>query len=201
MIEFLLRAHGAPTDPHRFLQSAGGDAHVEYLAQTVINTLFISKAHRPDTVLTIVCENSADYSRALTLSGDRMGDMGTITEVGILGLLAEALGQAQGLGKEMALISKEGIRVQAISFERLVKERLARGEVFLLDRKGQDIRTATLPPDPTFLLTDHVPLPRNLKKSLLRQGVKPLALGPVMLHASQCVVLVQNEHDRLYSAI
>jgi tRNA pseudouridine-54 N-methylase len=51
-----------------------------------------------------------------------------------------------------------------------------------------------------FLLTDHVPLPRNLRKSLLRRGVEPVSLGPVMLRASQCVVLVLNEYDRLYSA-
>ncbi len=200
MIEFLLRAHGAPTDPGRFLQSVGVDAHVEYLAQIVINALFISQTHRPDARLTIVCENSADYSRALTLSGDRIGSIGAVTEAGILELLADSLRQAQGLGKEMQVQTREGVLVQAISFERLVKARLAVGAVFLLDRKGQDIREANLPLNATFLMTDHVPMPRNLKKSLLRQGVIPVSLGPRMLHASQCVVLAQNEHDRLYSA-
>ncbi len=199
MTEFLLRAHSAPVNPQAFLESAGGASHVEFLAQVMINTLFVSQSHREDVVLTLVLEGSQDFSRTLSIRGDRLGDIGAMTEQSCLDLLADALHAGQGLGKEEEAVADSGITVAAISFERLLKARLATTRVFLLDKKGDDVRAVDLPADGCFVLTDHVPLPKNLRKSLLRQGAEPVSLGPVMLHASQCVVLVQNELDRLYS--
>jgi tRNA (pseudouridine54-N1)-methyltransferase len=66
----------------------------------------------------------------------------------------------------------------------------------MLDRKGDDIRQTAMPADPVFLLTDHIPMPKKTFKSLARQGVEKLSLGPVMLHASQCISIIHNELDR-----
>ena len=52
--------------------------------------------------------------------------------------------------------------------------------------------------DAVFLLTDHIPMPRKTFKSMQRQGVSRIALGPVMLQASQCISIIQNELDRRY---
>lgn len=199
MPEFIVRAHSAPVNPQAFVAAIGTGAHVEYLAQIVVNTLFVSQGHRRDDALTLVLENAADYTRTLELTGERLGSIGGMNEGEIVDLLADALYAGTSLGKEQAATADSGIIVRTISFERLVKARLDAGPVYLLDRKGTDIRESPCPLDATFLLTDHIPLPKNLRKSFLRQGVQPLSLGPVMLHASQCVVLVQNEYDRLYS--
>ena len=180
----------------RFRREVGAGAHVEYLAQIIINSLFVSKGHRPDTALTLVLENASDYSRAITLSGDSLGDLGPITEAHILDCLAECLTEAEGLAKEASVNSRRGMILRAISFEHLVKGCLAEAPVYLLDRKGTDIRSVDLASDAVILLTDHVPIAPKLRKSLLRQGVQTMSLGPVMLHASQCVVIVQNEVDR-----
>lgn len=200
MAEFLLRAHAAPVDPGEFRAARGGDAHVEFLAQVVINGLFVSKGHRPQDRLTLVLERSRDFSRALTLAGETLGSIGAMTEGAILDMIAAALEEGAGLGKEATATTRAGVVVSTTSFERLVKTRLAAGlEVFLLEPGGQDLRETPCAEDAVFLLTDHVPMPKNLRKGLLRQGAKALSLGPVMLHASQCIVLVQNEYDRLYS--
>ena len=196
MIEFILRAHSAPTDPDRFLEQVGRGSHVEYLAQVVIAALFISKGHRPDVSLSIVMENSRDYSRVISLPGDSLGSLEGLTEAAILGTLADSLQAARGLGKEAQATLANGIGVSATSFEHLVKARLGTGPVFLLDKKGEDIRAVSTGTNGVYLLTDHVPMPRNLHKSLLRQGAVPVSLGPVMLQASQCVAVVLNEMDR-----
>lgn len=201
MAEFILRAHSAPTDPERFLSQVGAGAHVEYLAQIVIAALFVSKGHRPDVSLTMVMEDSKDFSRSLTLSGDSLGNLDGLTEGAILGALAQSLSAARGLGKEQETTLGNGIHVSATSFERLVKPRFAERGVFLLDRKGEDIRRLPVDADSVFLLTDHVPMPRNLGKSLVRQGATPVSLGPVMLQASQCVSVVLNELDRRTAGI
>lgn len=197
MPEFIVRAHAAPTNPGQFLAATGQGAHVEYLAQIVINTLFVSKGHRADVTLTLVLENSQDYSRTLFLAGEHLGDVGGQTESAVLAVIAEALATGAGLTKGASRVSPRGITVSALSFEHLVKQRLSEGKVVcLLDRKGKDIRAAELGEDVVVLLTDHVPMPKNLAKSLQRQGALPVSLGPIMLHASQCIVLVQNELDR-----
>lgn len=196
MPTFVVRAHSAPTDPAGFLGRAGKQAHVEYLAQIVQSALFISKGHRPEVELQLVLESSSDYSRTITLSGDSLGSLDGLTEAAILTLLADGLRASQGLGKERSVKTDSGIQVTAVSFERLARQYLADAPVFLLSRKGTDLREQVLDEAGVFLLTDHVPMPRNLEKSLLRQGAKPVSVGPVMLQASQCIVVVENEFDR-----
>jgi tRNA (pseudouridine54-N1)-methyltransferase len=197
LIEFVVRARKAPTEASKFLGEAGRDAHVEYLTQILVNTLFVSKGHREDVCLTYVFEGSADFSRAISFRGDTIGMIGDQTEKGLLQLIARCLAAGAGLSKDASIKTEQGILISATSFERLVKQYQETRPIFLLDKKGSDVRQMELPDDAVFLLTDHIPMPPKAAKSLVRRGVKPLSLGPVMLHASQCVVLIQNEYDRL----
>lgn len=197
MIEFVVRARKAPTDASKFLGEAGREAHVEYLTQILVNTLFVSKGHREDVCLTYVFEGSADFSRAISFRGDTIGMIGDQTEKGLLQLFARCLAAGAGLAKDAATTTDQGILISAISFERLVKRYQETRPVYVLDKKGSDVRQVELLDNAVFLLTDHIPMPPKAAKSLIRRGVTPLSLGPVMLHASQCVVLIQNEYDRL----
>jgi len=194
--EFIIRARKAPVDAGKFLDSVGRGAHVEYLAQIILNSLFISRGHREDTVLTLVLEDSPDFSRAITMAGNTLGSLQGMNEDALLQTCASALRAAKGLGKEQSVTCDNGIEVRTISFERLVKEKAAINSVYMLDRKGTDIRETTIVADPVFLLTDHIPMPRKTFKSLARLGVEKLSLGPVMLHASQCISVIHNELDR-----
>ncbi len=196
MPEYIVRAHAAPTDPAHFRQSVGTGAHPEYLAQIIINSLFISKGHRHDTDLTLVLEKSRDFSRVIRFPGDSLGSLTDKTESGLLNVIIECLTASELMKKDETRTLSSGLQVQSTSFEHLVKSRVQDRPVFLLDRKGDDIRSLNLADDAVFLLTDHVPMPRKTAKSMNRQGVKSVSLGPVMLHASQCIVLIQNEFDR-----
>lgn len=198
MREFIIRARKAPVDAGRFLGSVGKGAHVEFLAQIMINALFISKGHREDTCLTLVLEDSPDFSRAITIAGNTFGSLPGLNEDALLHTCASALRAAENLGKEQSIVCDNGIIVRTISFERLVKEKTETCPVYMLDRKGTDIRQTAIPTDPVFLLTDHIPMPKKTFKSLARQGVQKLSLGPVMLHASQCISVIHNELDRLH---
>lgn len=196
LIEFIVRARHAPVTKRAFLASLGTGAGVEYLAQIVLNALFVSKGHREDTELTLVLERSADFSRAVTLSGNRLGSITDLHEQGILSAIAHSLAAAEGLGKEAVTRDDKGIQVQTIGFERLVRSRTEASPCYLLDPGGTDIRESRLTPDSVFVMTDHIPMPYKAQRSLTRLGVSPLSLGPVMLHTSQCITLVHNEMDR-----
>jgi len=198
MPEFIVRARAASTDPEAFLASVGTGAHVEYLAHMITNALMVSKGHRDDTTLHLVLEDSEDFSRCISLRGEQLGDLGGTTEGALLRVLATALRLGRGLAKEASVTTSTGVVVTAISFEHLVKARVVDRTVYLLDTKGEDIRQAEMPVDAVFLLTDHVPMPKKTFKSMQRQGVKKVSLGPLMLHGSQCITLIQNELDRRY---
>lgn len=68
-------------------------------------------------------------------------------------------------------------------------------QLYMLDKKGDFIRDIELAVNPCFLLTDHMPMPKKSFNSLKRLGAEKISLGPKMLFASQCIVLIHNELD------
>jgi tRNA (pseudouridine54-N1)-methyltransferase len=193
MRKFLIRARNTPVDAAAFGKGIGGDVHVEYLVQVVQQALLISKGHRADTIITLVLEHSADYSRAINIDGRCLGSLAGWHETALVTLLADILSAGSGLAKEESLVYGEGLTVSATSFERLLPEA---PRLFILDRKGSDIREVADLDDALFVMTDHIPMPKNTLKHLSRLGAKTLSLGPTMLHTSQCISVIHNELDR-----
>jgi tRNA (pseudouridine54-N1)-methyltransferase len=193
---FVLKARKAPTDKAAFLASAGKGAYVEILAHALMNALFVAKSHRTDVIVHLVLESSRDYSRTITFTAAKVGDLGGFGESALLNVIARALDAGQDLQKADEVAVEEGVLVRALSFEHLVKELAESYPVYLLDRKGTDIRTVEFGRDACFLLTDHIPMPRKTINSLKRLGATKISLGPRMLFASQCIVLIHNELDR-----
>jgi len=69
-------------------------------------------------------------------------------------------------------------------------------QLYVMDRKGSPIRSQVFTGKPCFLLTDHIPMPKNSLHGLERLGAKKITLGSKMLFASQCVVLIHYELDQ-----
>ena len=195
MRTFVLRARAAPTDSQRLLASVGGDAHTEILAHTLMNAVFVAQSHRSDVMVHLVLESSADYSRTISFDANAMHDIGGFHEQAWLSKIARALDLSKGMGKEEARLVESGISVRTISFERLVQELAASNKLYVMDRKGAAIREQAFEGNPCFLLTDHIPMPKKSFNSLERLGAKKISLGPTMLFASQCVVLIHHELD------
>ena len=199
--EFIVRARAAPVMPDQFLAAVGKGRGVENLADIVRNALFIAQSHRHDTRLSIVLERSQDYSRVVTLDGAALGSIDNLHETALLGVIADALRAGQQLGKNESATDARGIGVRAASFEQLIRDKTQfvahnPGELFLLDRKGRDIRELEVTGDAVFVLTDHTPMPKNSIRALIKQGLQPVSVGPKMLHASQCIAILHNELDR-----
>ena len=196
MRTFVLRARAAPTDSASLLAQVGGDAHTEILAHTLMNAFFVAQAHRPDVVVYLVLESTRDFSRTLRFEVDAMHDIGGFDERTLLGKVARALDASRGMGKDEERAVEAGVTVRTSSFERLVQALAADHQLFLMDPKGTPIREQVFADDPCFLLTDHIPMPKKTIPGLERMGARKLALGPRMLFASQCVVLIHYELDQ-----
>ncbi len=196
MRTFVLRARAAPTDSSKLLASVGGDAHAEILAHTLMNAIFVAQSHRPDVVVYLVLESTQDYSRTVRFEADAMHELNGFNEQALLGKVAKALDASRGMGKEETRPVESGVTVQTISFERLVQQLAQNQPLFVMDRKGKPIRDQAFPANPCFLLTDHIPMPKNTFHTLDRLGATRITLGKTMLFASQCVVLIHHELDQ-----
>ena len=195
MRTFVLRARAAPTDRTKLLAAVGTEAHPEVLAHALMNAIFVAQSHRDDVVMYLVLESSADYSRTLRFEARAMRDIGGFHEAALLARMASALDASRGMGKDETRQVEPGIEVQTTSFERLVKHLAVDHELHVMDRKGTPIREQHFGPKPCFILTDHIPMPPKTLQGLERLGAKKLSLGPRMLFASQCVVLIHHELD------
>ncbi|MCA9488008.1 MAG: hypothetical protein KC516_03535 [Nanoarchaeota archaeon] len=89
-----------------------------------------------------------------------------------------------------------GCSVEKKSFLHVIEELIDEGnEIFILDKKGQDIREAEIPEDCVFVLGDQEGLPKKEMKRLKKE-LNLISVGPKMYFASQTVAIVNNELDR-----
>ncbi|MGI3091005.1 tRNA (pseudouridine(54)-N(1))-methyltransferase TrmY [Vibrio diabolicus] len=195
MRSFVLRARAAPTTSKALLEGVGNEAHTEILAHTMMNTMFVAQSHREDVVIHLVLESTKDYSRTITIRSNDITNIGGFHESTLIAAVARALDASVGMGKEQLREVEPGITVRTVSFERLVQELAEDHQLYMLDKKGEFVRDTEIGENPCFLLTDHIPMPKKSFNSLKRLGTEKISLGPKMLFASQCVVLIHNELD------
>jgi tRNA (pseudouridine54-N1)-methyltransferase len=195
MRTFVLRARAAPVDGVKLLAGIGGEAHTEILAHTLMNAIFVAQSHRPDVVVYLVLESTQDFSRTIRFEVNAMHELAGFDERALLAKVAKALDASRGMGKEETRPVESGVTVRTVSFERLVQELAADHQLFVMDRKGAPIRDQVFEGHPCFLLTDHIPMPKNTFHTLDRLGAQRITLGRTMLFASQCVVLIHNQLD------
>lgn len=196
MRTFVLRARAAPTESQKLLASVGKEAHTEILAHTLMNTIFVAQSHRADVRIYLVLESTQDFSRTICFDVNAMHEIGGFDERALLGKVVKALDVSRGMGKEETRPVESGVTVRTVSFERLVQELAEDHQLFVMDRKGTSIREQVFEGNPCFLLTDHIPMPKNTFHTLERIGTKKISLGSRMLFASQCVVLIHHELDQ-----
>lgn len=193
---FVLRARAAPTDSGKLLAAVGQDAHTEILAHTLMNAIFVAQSHRPDVIVYLVLESTPDFSRTIRFDAGAMHDIGGFHEQALLGKIARALDASRGMAKEEARPVETGVEVRTVSFERLVQELSNDHQLYVMDRKGTPMRDQEFAGNSCFLLTDHIPMPKNTLHGLERLGARKMSLGTRMLFASQCVVLIHHELDQ-----
>jgi tRNA (pseudouridine54-N1)-methyltransferase len=196
MRTFIIRARKGSTRWERIRSNLGGKDHFEVVAHSVINAFFTSNGFREDVEMYIILESSEDFPRTIKLSGNESLSIAGFHEEAVIELVEKALKDSQGLQKDETKIIGPGLQISGFGFEKCVRQLLETRPVYLLDRKGTDIRTTHFDHNPVFILSDHLAMPKNSIKGLERHGLKTISLGKKMLFASQCVVLINHELDR-----
>jgi len=196
MREFILRARKGPSTPDFSLDEIGGDRHLEIVAHCVTNALFYSRQVRPQTVVHVVLDGPAAPPKTVRLEGDALGSLGGFDERSIWRVVQRALEVGRDLTLDEEAQADAGVFVAKRSFEQLVRDKCATGPLYYLQHRGTDIRALAFSSPARFVFTDHLSMPKKTDRFLDRLGVQPVSVGPKMLFASQCIVLVHNELDR-----
>jgi len=196
MRTFVIRARKGTVNADKVFSQVGSGAHFEIIAHTLANAFYFSNGMRPDVEVYVVLDSSPDFPKTLKFSSNNGLSFPGFHEHAILGVVSSALARGSKITKDETQSIEPGIDIYGFGFETLMKELQAHNPVYLLDKKGTDIRSMTFEQNGVFILSDHLPMPKNSIKGLERQGATKISLGRKILFASQCVVLVHNELDR-----
>lgn len=197
MRTFIIKARKGSTRWERIRTSVGSAEHFEVVAHTVMNAFFIASSFRPAVEVYIVLDSSEDFPRTIKLSSFDGLSLSGFHEEAVLLIVEQALKESRGLRKDETRTIAPGLEISGFGFEKLIAQLSATRSIYLLDPKGSDIRKTPLDKDPVFVLSDHLVMPPKTVSGLKRRGVHLISLGKKMLFASQCVVLIHDELDRL----
>lgn len=197
MRTFIIKSRQGSTRWDRIRSQVGERGHFEVVAHSVMNAFFYSNGFREDVEVSIVLDSSEDFPRTIKLSSSEGLSLAGFHEDAVITLVEKTLKDTQGLKKDETRQVAPGVQISGFGFEKLIQSLLEAHTIYLLDPKGENIRTAKLEDNAVFVLSDHLTMPKNIVKSLKRRGIKTISLGKRMLFASQCVVLINYELDLL----
>lgn len=196
MRNFILRARRGPTSARNIEANLGGRGHFEVIAHCVVSALYVSRDIRADVCFHMVLEGPPDPPKIVSFDSSNLFYLEGFDERTIAEIVSRALTASRGLANGECREIDSGLSVSRMSFERLVRDLVKRNPVYLLSRKGEDIRRVDLQEDSCFIFTDHLPMQKKTYHLFDRLGVRQVSLGPTMLFAAHCIVLVHNELDR-----
>lgn len=184
---------------------SGGDlmkaGRMDIAIHSFIQGVFLSQALRDNVVFHFVFYGMPDppkhieihpvTEKGLPKSGEE-GDNTDISKKDVGNLIKKILYKYQE-GKKKEVL--RGCFIEKKSLLNLVNELIKKGtEIFVLDKKGEDIRKSKIPENCGFILGDHHGLPKKELRRLMSIA-KPISVGPKMYFASQTVAVVNNELD------
>lgn len=195
MREFILRALKGKTTEFD-VNKLPENGRMDLICRCVSNALFISNDLRRDTIIYVVLDGPSDPPKTVSFYGSDLKGM-EFDEKNIAEHINEALKKGKGLKLNEEKSLGNGIKISKKSFEQLIKEKFREGkQLFYLHDKGNDIKDAKFSKDVVFIFGDFIGMPRKTEGLLERYNAEKISLGPVMLFASHCIVIVNNELDK-----
>lgn len=196
MRTFIIKARKGTTRWEKVRAQIGAKEHFEVICHSIMNAFFLANDFRLDTEMYIILDSSDDFPRTIKLTANEGLSFSGFCETAIIEIIEKALKNSMDLQKDQTKKIEAGVEISGFGFEKLIQQLFPTRTLYLLGPKGQDIREANLQPNPVFILSDHLAMPKKIMQALKRQGLQTLSMGKQMLFASQCVTLLNYEMDR-----
>ena len=207
MREFIMRARRARTHGDIDLDHLSKEGKIDTICASVANALWISEDLRKDTNIYVVMEGPDRGPKTISFLGCDLRGV-HYDEKSLALIIKEALRRGENLALNEEAHVRAGVKVAKKSFERLVWERTL-GQVeqkkpcpqlVVLDKDGEDIRKAELSRNILVVFGSAEGLPPKTENFMKEFGAKRITLGPTMLFAAHCPIIVNNELDRRYNS-
>ena len=191
MAEFVYYSKSAVTAGNFIKDNLMEAGRMDIVINFLIAAFFISNDIRNDTKLHLIFDGPPNAPLHILMKYD---DGLPISKKDVAGLIKRILFKAPK-EKGKVVNPAPGCFVEKKSFEALIEELNESGKnVFLLDKKGKDIRDLKLAGNEVFVIGDQDGFPED-KKHILKR-IDKISVSPKMLFASQAVTIVHNEIDR-----
>ena len=182
-------AHGATSG-----KALSGDlmkaGRMDIAIHSFIQAIYLSNEFRKDVVFHFVLYGMPDPPKHIEI---RVIDNSVISKKDVKNLIKKILYKYHEGEKKEVL---PGCFVEKKSFLKVVDELEKKGnEIFILDKKGEDIRESKIPENCAFVIGDHEGLPKKELKRL-KQLATSISIGPKTYFASQTIAIINNELDR-----
>ncbi len=162
---------------------------MDIVMHTIINAFFLSHKLREDVKLHLVFYGAPDPPKHIELQVKAETELSKKD----LGNLIKKILYKYKEGKKIEVLP--GCFIEKKSFLKVVEELTEQGnEIFVLDKKGKNIREAKIPEKSVFIVGDHNGLPKKELKRLKKIG-KTISAGPETYFASQIMTILNNELD------
>ncbi len=155
----------------------------------IINSFFLSHELRDDVKLHLVFYGSPDPPKHIELKIESKTDFSK-KDVG--NLIKKILYKYKKGEKHEVL---PGCFVEKKSFLGVVNELSEQGKkIFILDKRGENIRKTKIPKDSVFIIGDHNGFPKKELKRL-KKIAELISIGSKTYFASQVATIINNELD------
>ncbi|MBU0685411.1 MAG: tRNA (pseudouridine(54)-N(1))-methyltransferase TrmY [Candidatus Thermoplasmatota archaeon] len=192
MRRYIVMGHRAITSAEFKLDDlCGSTGRLDILLRCVNSAFFLSHGIRRDVEIVLMLLGEPNPPKTIRINGSEVKYLNP-DERSTAALIRNALLQ-KGEGERKC---SPGIYVSERSYSEVLSNMSKESKMCYLREDGEDIRVATLAPDPTFVLGDDQDLTKEEEDILMTYEPKRLSLGPVSYHADHCITLVNNELDR-----
>jgi tRNA (pseudouridine54-N1)-methyltransferase len=200
MREFIYYSKTARTTGNFDLTNLMKAGRMDIACQMTIMAFFVSHHIRSDVRLHLVFDGPPDNPKHLEMFPGKNIEFGgikdriDISKKDVAGLIKKMLYKyKKGEKNEIA----PGYTIEKRGLLSIVEEMKDQGKrIFILDRRGEDIREIKDLQEGVFIIGDHDGIPKEDLKKLIKLGAEKISVGKQMYFASQTTTIIQNELDR-----
>ncbi len=190
MRHFVYFSKKGPTSGNFDLNNLMKAGRIDIAIHSLIQGIFLSNDFREDVKFHFVFYGMPDPPKHIEIS---VTDSLDISKKDVGNLIKKILYKYKE-GKKTEVLPK--CFIEKKSFLNVVEELAEQGKkIFVLDKKGEDIRKIEIPKNPIFVLGDHEGLPKKELKRLKQIAIL-ISVGPKTYFSSQVVTILNNELDR-----
>jgi len=192
MRNFIIVGHLAKTTPDFSLEDIPGTSgRMDILCRCINSAFMLSHGIRKDVRVLLVLLGG-EVQKTVCLRGEDLRHLNP-DERTTAALIKKALAVPATPSWTM---STSGIFVRTGGLPELL-EGMKSGRLFYLKEDGSEVRGKDLPQDATFVLGDHQGMTEPEEALLAAARAEVISVGPVSLHADHCIVIINNELDRV----